>query len=90
MVVIGNGNVALDVARILTADPQSLARTRTFPDVALQALRASSIREVVVAARRDPVDSAFTCPNSSAFTGTAEVVLDAHDHALVRRDLEHA
>ena len=89
VVVIGNGNVALDVARILTADPQSLART-DISDAALQALRASSIREVVVAARRDPVDSAFTLPELIGLTGTAEVVLDAHDHALVRRDLEHA
>lgn len=88
VVVIGNGNVALDVARILTADPESLART-DISDVALRVLRNSSVREVVVAARRDPADSAFTLPELIGLTGTADVVLDAHDHALVRRDLEH-
>lgn len=88
-VVIGNGNVALDVARILTADPETLART-DVSDAALQVLRGSSIREVVVAARRDPADSAFTLPELIGLTGTAEVVLDEYEHALVRHDLEHA
>ncbi len=87
VVVIGNGNVALDVARILTCDPDSLAAT-DISDAALKALRDSAVREVVVAARRDPADSAFTLPELIGLTGTADVVLDAHDHALVRRDLE--
>ena len=87
VVVIGNGNVALDVARILTSEPDSLAAT-DISDTALRALRDSAVREVVVAARRDPADSAFTLPELIGLTGTAEVVLDAHDHELVRRDLE--
>src|SRR6185295_13672109 len=56
--VIGNGNVALDVARILTSDPDGLART-DIADHALAALRGSRVREVVIAARRGPAQSAF-------------------------------
>lgn len=89
VVVIGNGNVALDVARILTSDPETLAAT-DISDAALQVLRGSAVREVVVAARRDPVDSAFTLPELIGLTAHAEVVLDAADHALVRADLEAA
>jgi len=85
-VVIGNGNVALDVARILTAGPESLSAT-DISDAALQVLRRSSLREVVVAARRDPAGSAFTLPELIGLITTADVVLDAADHALVRRDL---
>jgi ferredoxin--NADP+ reductase len=89
VVLIGNGNVALDVARILTADPDLLAAT-DISDTALKILRDSGVREVVVAARRDPADSAFTLPELIGLTGTAEVVLDADDHRLVRCDLERA
>jgi ferredoxin--NADP+ reductase len=86
VVIVGNGNVALDVARILTADPDDLART-DIADHALAALRGSRVREVVIAARRGPVDSAFTLPELIGLTATAEVVLDAADHDLVQRDL---
>ncbi|WP_167097789.1 FAD-dependent oxidoreductase [Mycobacterium sp. DL592] len=86
VVIVGNGNVALDVARILTADPDDLART-DISGAALQALRASAIREVVIAARRDPADSAFTLPELIGLTSVADVVLDAEDRDLVRRDL---
>jgi ferredoxin--NADP+ reductase len=85
-VIIGNGNVALDVARILTADPRTLAGT-DISDAALQVLGDSAVREVVVAARRDPADSAFTLPELIGLVATAEVVLDAADHELVRTDL---
>ncbi|RHW27311.1 4Fe-4S dicluster domain-containing protein [Nocardioides immobilis] len=60
-VVVGNGNVALDVARILTSDPDRLATT-DISDRALLALRDSSIREVVLLGRRGPADAAFTLP----------------------------
>ena len=89
VVVIGNGNVALDVARILTSDPDSLAAT-DVSDAALEVLRGSAVREVVVAARRDPADSAFTLPELIGLTATSEVVLDSADHALVRADLAMA
>lgn len=86
VVIIGNGNVALDVARLLTADPDGLART-DISDHALAALRDSAVREVVIAARRGPAQSAFTLPELIGLTGTSEVVLDADDHRLVERDL---
>jgi ferredoxin/flavodoxin---NADP+ reductase len=89
VVIIGNGNVAFDVARILTADPDALART-DISDHALAALRASRVSEVVLAARRGPADSAFTLPELIGLTSTCDVVLDAADHDLVVRDLAEA
>ena len=85
-VIIGNGNVALDVARILTARPDDLART-DISDAALAALRVSEVREVVIAARRGPAASAFTLPELIGLTSVGDVVLDAVDHELLRRDL---
>ena len=58
-VVIGNGNVAADVTRILTLSPQELERT-DVADHALEALRESRIEEVVVLGRRGPAQAAFT------------------------------
>jgi len=87
VVVIGNGNVALDVARILTADPEALA-AKDISDSALAVLRTAAVREVVVAARRDPADSAFTLPELIGLTANSVVVLGAADHALVRADLQ--
>jgi ferredoxin--NADP+ reductase len=89
VVIVGNGNVALDVARILTTDPDKLAFT-DVSDHALAALRASRVQEVVIAARRGPADSAFTLPELIGLTSTCEVVLDAVDHDLVLRDLSEA
>jgi ferredoxin--NADP+ reductase len=86
VVVVGNGNVALDVARVLTTDPDALART-DIADHALAALRRSKVQEVVIAARRGPAQSAFTLPELIGLTSTCEVVLDAADHDLVIRDL---
>ncbi|WP_046301221.1 FAD-dependent oxidoreductase [Mycobacterium sp. UM_Kg27] len=86
VVIVGNGNVALDVARVLTADPDRLART-DIADYALAALRDSAVSEVVIVARRGPASSAFTLPELVGLTQTAEVVLDAEDHARVREDL---
>ena len=60
-VIVGNGNVALDVARILASDPELLANTSIAPH-ALAALRASRVREVVVLGRRGPQHAAFTLP----------------------------
>ncbi|HJT95782.1 MAG TPA: FAD-dependent oxidoreductase [Mycobacterium sp.] len=86
VVIVGNGNVAFDVARILTADPDALART-DISDHALAALRDSRVDEVVIAARRGPADSAFTLPELIGLTSTCDVVLDGADHDLVLRDL---
>jgi ferredoxin/flavodoxin---NADP+ reductase len=60
-VVIGNGNVALDVARMLVLAPSELAPTDTA-DHALEVLAASRVSEVVVVGRRGPAQAAFTNP----------------------------
>ncbi|MDT5011351.1 MAG: ferredoxin/flavodoxin---NADP+ reductase [Mycobacterium sp.] len=86
VVIVGNGNVALDVARILTADPDRLAAT-DISQHALAALRDSKVREVVVAARRGPAQSAFTLPEMIGLTATSRVVLNATDHERVLADL---
>jgi len=86
VVVIGNGNVALDVARIITSAPDALGRT-DIADHALAALRSSNVREVVIAARRGPAASAFTLPELIGLTSTCEVVLDAADQQRVREEL---
>jgi ferredoxin--NADP+ reductase len=60
-VVIGNGNVAIDVARMLVLAPSELAGTDTA-DHALEVLAASNVDEVVVLGRRGPAQAAFTNP----------------------------
>jgi len=58
-VVVGNGNVALDVARILVTDPDVLALT-DIADHALESLRPRSVEEVMILGRRGPLQTAFT------------------------------
>jgi ferredoxin/flavodoxin---NADP+ reductase len=87
VVIVGNGNVALDVARVLTADPDELSRT-DIADHALKALRDSAVREVVIVARRGPAHSAFTLPELVGLTAASDVVLDAADHQRVIDDLD--
>ncbi|PBC48893.1 ferredoxin [Rhodococcus sp. ACS1] len=60
-VVVGNGNVALDVARILVSDVDTLRRT-DIADHALAALADSRVEEVVVLGRRGPEHAACTTP----------------------------
>ena len=60
-VVIGAGNVAMDVARMLALEPSELDPTDTA-DHAISAFKKSSIREVVISARRGPEHAAFTSP----------------------------
>jgi ferredoxin--NADP+ reductase len=60
-VVIGNGNVAVDVARMLMLSAEELAPTDTA-DHALEVLARSRVREVVVVGRRGPAQAAFTNP----------------------------
>jgi ferredoxin--NADP+ reductase len=59
--VIGAGNVAMDVARMLALEPSELDATDTA-DHAIDALKGSAIREVVISARRGPEHAAFTSP----------------------------
>src|SRR4029453_15393802 len=58
-VVVGNGNVALDVARMLALTAEELAPTDTT-DAAIEAILASGIQEIVVLGRRGPVQAAWT------------------------------
>jgi ferredoxin--NADP+ reductase len=58
-VVIGNGNVALDVARMLALSPEELAPTDTT-DAAIDAINAAGVREILVIGRRGPVQAAWT------------------------------
>jgi ferredoxin--NADP+ reductase len=58
-VVIGNGNVALDVARMLALTPEELATTDTT-DEAIAAINDAGVREILVVGRRGPVQAAWT------------------------------
>jgi len=91
--VIGVGNVAVDVARILCRTPEELATT-DIADYALEALRGSRVREVVMLGRRGPVQGAFTNPElkelgelAGADVGVRpdEIVLDPLSQAEVER-----
>jgi ferredoxin/flavodoxin---NADP+ reductase len=88
-VVIGNGNVALDVARMLVLAHSELAPTDTA-DHALDVLARSTITEVIVAGRRGPVQAAFTNPElrELADLADADIIVDPHelDTALVVSD----
>ena len=59
--IVGVGNVAVDVARILCRTPEELAKT-DIADYALAALRESRIKEVTMLGRRGPAQAAFTNP----------------------------
>ena len=92
--VVGVGNVAADVARILSRTPEELATT-DIADYAFEALSASRIREVYVLGRRGPAQAAFTNPEvrelgelagADVSTRPDEVELDE----LTRQALERA
>jgi ferredoxin--NADP+ reductase len=80
VVVIGNGNVALDVARILASDPDELADS-DIADHALAALRDSKVREVIVVGRRGPTQAAYSLSELLGLTSRAgfEVVALTED-----------
>jgi ferredoxin--NADP+ reductase len=88
-VVIGNGNVALDVARMLVLAPSELAPTDTA-DHALEVLAGSHVREVVVVGRRGPAQAAFTNPELRELgeLADADVIVDPAelDRALAVSD----
>jgi ferredoxin--NADP+ reductase len=83
VLVVGNGNVAMDVTRILVTDPDELAKT-DIADYALEALRSSKVREVVMLGRRGPAQAAFTNPELKEFGELAgvDVIVDPQDLAL--------
>jgi ferredoxin--NADP+ reductase len=79
-VVIGNGNVALDVARMLALTHDELAPTDAT-DASIAAIESSPIREIVVVGRRGPAQAAFTTPelHEMGDLAGADVVVDAAD-----------
>ena len=76
-VVIGNGNVALDVARMLALTQEELAPTDAT-DASIEAIASSPIREIVVVGRRGPAQAAFTTPelHEMGELAGADVVVD--------------
>jgi ferredoxin--NADP+ reductase len=58
-VVVGNGNVALDVARMLALTPEELSPTDTT-EPAIEAIGASTLREIVIVGRRGPAQASWT------------------------------
>jgi ferredoxin--NADP+ reductase len=90
-VVIGNGNVAIDVARMLVLAPSELAPTDTA-DHALEVLARSRVSEVVIVGRRGPAQAAFTNPELLELgeLADADVVVDPAelDRALAIHDAD--
>jgi ferredoxin--NADP+ reductase len=79
-IVVGNGNVAVDVARMLTLTEEELQVT-DIADHAMEALIASPIEEIVVLGRRGPEQAAFTNPELLELgeLGDADIVVDPVD-----------
>src|SRR3954447_26088862 len=79
-VVIGNGNVAMDVARMLALTEAELRETDTA-DHAIEALAQSRIKEIVVLGRRGPAQAAFTNPEIRELGEMveADVIVDPGD-----------
>ena len=103
-VVIGNGNVALDIARMLALTPAELAPTDTT-DTAIEAINAAGVKEIVVVGRRGPVQAAWTpvevgelgeLAGADILVDPTELELDAASAAeleaappTVKRNVEH-
>ncbi|MGI9019953.1 MAG: FAD-dependent oxidoreductase [Solirubrobacterales bacterium] len=83
VVVIGNGNVAADVARMLALTRSELEETDTA-DHAIEAMAESGVREIVVLGRRGPAQAAFTNPEVRELGEMvdADVVIDPADMDL--------
>jgi ferredoxin--NADP+ reductase len=82
-IVVGNGNVATDVARMLALTPAELAAT-DVADHALEVLSRSQVREIVVLGRRGPAQAAFTNPELLELgeMTDADVFVDPRDAEL--------
>jgi len=81
--VVGVGNVAIDVARILCRTPAELAKT-DISEQAFEALRHSAVKEVYLLGRRGPAQAAFTNPEAKELGELegADVVVDPHEVEL--------
>jgi ferredoxin--NADP+ reductase len=94
-VVVGNGNVALDVARILVTDPDVLAST-DIADHALKSLHDRGVEEVLIVGRRGPLQAPFTTLELRELgdlegLGDVDVIVDPADFAdIADEDLEAA
>jgi ferredoxin--NADP+ reductase len=93
-VVIGNGNVALDVARMLVLEPGEVAATDTA-DHAVEALAGAEVEHVVLLGRRGPAQAAFTNPEllelgeltrCDLIVDPAELELDEHSAAWLEQE----
>jgi ferredoxin--NADP+ reductase len=82
-VVIGNGNVAIDVARMLVLDPDELIPTEPA-DHAITALSQASVEQVILPGRRGPAQAAFTNPELRELgeLARADVIVNPHDLEL--------
>jgi ferredoxin--NADP+ reductase len=76
-VVVGNGNVAIDVARMLVLHPDELAPTDTA-DHAIDAFGEATVEEVILLGRRGPAEAAFTNPELRELgeLARADVIVD--------------
>ena len=84
--IVGVGNVAIDVARILSRTPEELAVT-DIADHALEALRASRVREVYLLGRRGPAQAAFTNPEAKELSELADADVTAIPEEVELDDL---
>jgi ferredoxin/flavodoxin---NADP+ reductase len=96
-IVVGNGNVATDVARMLALTHDELAQT-DVADHALEVLADSNVREIVVLGRRGPAQAAFTNPellelgemtDADVFVDPADVELDPLSKAFIDSGAAH-
>jgi ferredoxin--NADP+ reductase len=83
VVVIGNGNVAIDCARMLALTSEELAPTDTTNE-AIDAINAAGVREILMLGRRGPVQAAFTPPELKELgeLAGADVIVDPADLQL--------
>jgi ferredoxin--NADP+ reductase len=93
-VVIGNGNVAIDVARMLVLDPDEIGSTDTA-DHAVAALAEAQVEHVILLGRRGPAQAAFTNPElrelgelqrADVVVNPSELELDEHSAAWLASD----
>jgi ferredoxin--NADP+ reductase len=93
-VVIGNGNVALDVARMLALTPEELSPTDAT-EPAMEAIGASTIRDILIVGRRGPAEASWTTQElkemgelagAKVVVEPAELELDPRSEAALEKD----
>src|SRR5215467_9258122 len=93
-VIVGAGNVALDVVRMLALAPDEIRPTDTT-DEAIEAILGSGLQEIVLLARRGPAQAAFTTPelkelgelaDADVIVDPAELELDPASEASLEHD----